>query len=529
MTGSIAGITVGPIFDTISRATVPAALWFSSILFSDLTRRLCQGITEAIPAAKLWSPGFRPSAEANDGVGVYHDRVIFSVEMDQAPLRESLEAVISRAKSETADRFPTAYNREGIKRFLDAYLQIHYLILPDEGMAGGNCVQVLTPYLDALELMKSFPASSEMDPFVRLFANDEARGQDEEARNAAIRSSALFPVRDRRYLLNSRGNIRSIGEIAANGGDRALKHTHYFAVVNADGDSMGKFLSGLGNEDVERFSTACLEYARTAAGMAADFGGMPIYAGGDDLLFLSPVCGKLNGEDATVIDLCHEIGGLFSRTVREAFEGDDRELCFPTLSFGISVQHEKFPLYEALELGRTLLEKAKKSPFTDKNGGVLKHNIALNLRKHSGQSLGLIVHDPDHGAYRDLFRAAAGISGKAINSVLYTTGSFAPLLGILFSEARSKCTDTDENALRERFLAAWGNLFDNPRQGLSREYAEEIGSRFFGGFILKEARILPLDDGEWPDTTDEAALALRTLQGVLSWAKFLREKVGEDE
>ncbi len=40
MTGSIAGITVGPIFDTISRATVPAALWFSSILFSALTRRL---------------------------------------------------------------------------------------------------------------------------------------------------------------------------------------------------------------------------------------------------------------------------------------------------------------------------------------------------------------------------------------------------------------------------------------------------------------------------------------------------------
>lgn len=31
------GITVGPIFDTIQDASTPAAMWFTSFLFSDLT------------------------------------------------------------------------------------------------------------------------------------------------------------------------------------------------------------------------------------------------------------------------------------------------------------------------------------------------------------------------------------------------------------------------------------------------------------------------------------------------------------
>ena len=34
------GITIGPIFDTIQDASSPAAMWFTSFLFSDLTRRI---------------------------------------------------------------------------------------------------------------------------------------------------------------------------------------------------------------------------------------------------------------------------------------------------------------------------------------------------------------------------------------------------------------------------------------------------------------------------------------------------------
>ena len=36
------GITIGPILQTLEEAGTPAALWFASSYFSDLTRRICQ-------------------------------------------------------------------------------------------------------------------------------------------------------------------------------------------------------------------------------------------------------------------------------------------------------------------------------------------------------------------------------------------------------------------------------------------------------------------------------------------------------
>ena len=79
------------------------------------------------------------------------------------------------------------------------------------------------------------------------------------------------------------------------------------------------------------------------------FGGMIIYAGGDDLLFLAPVS---NGKGQTVFELCQEIAMLFEGKMKDNFVGFSS--C-PTVSFGISIQYEKFPLYEALNHARNLL------------------------------------------------------------------------------------------------------------------------------------------------------------------------------
>lgn len=515
-----AGITIGPIFDTISRATVPAALWFSSILFSDLTRRLCKGITEALPDARIVSPWYDPaSAAENDGVGVYHDRILFAVERDSEELAETLERVIARARADTAGQFPADYDRETLDRFLDSYLQIHYVLLPKEQTDKANIIQALTPYLNAAELMKSFPSGSEHDPFARLFANDEARAREEQSRNAAIKGLPLFPRVNKHYLQGPRGNIRGITEIAANTHDKSMKHAHYFAVVNADGDGMGAFLEKLDDADVATFSAACLRYAREASERIAAFGGMPVYAGGDDLLFLAPLFGNVDGKEDTLVELCADIHALFSQTVREAFPG--RELAFPTLSFGVSVQYEKFPLYEALANGRALLETAKKnSPFLCEEKAV-KDNIALRVQKHSGQSFGLLIHNPAHEAFREL-SAAAGASSDAINSVLYTVRTFRPLLGILLRES----TNGSGQEELERFLSAWGNLFDNPDQSLSRAYAEDIGRVVYWRLLAEESRLSAIDPTA--DSSREARI-LDAVCMTLTWVKFLNEKAGEDE
>ena len=144
-------------------------------------------------------------------------------------------------------------------------------------------------------------------------------------------------------FINSQGNIRSITEIASCTGrvSKELKRSHYFAVVQADGDNMGKILSKLKDDEVRIFSKACLEYSGEASKLVSRFGGMTIYAGGDDLLFLAPVS---NGKGQTVFELCQEIAMLFEGKMKDNFVGFSS--C-PTVSFGISIQYEKFPLYEA--------------------------------------------------------------------------------------------------------------------------------------------------------------------------------------
>ena len=195
-----AGVTIGPIFDTISNATIPAALWFASYLFSDLSRRLCEGVSR-IPDAVMISP-FYDGAKDNDGVGKYHDRIIFQTDAfdEKSALDETLKAVIRAAVAQTGDVFPEEalkpsdktskpYSRERFQTFLEEYLQIHYAILSEEEIGGENAILALSPLLDALELMKTFPTDSKLDPFRRMFARKDVL---KDSGNALIKKSALF-------------------------------------------------------------------------------------------------------------------------------------------------------------------------------------------------------------------------------------------------------------------------------------------------------------------------------------------------
>ena len=49
------GITIGPILQTLEEAGTPAALWFASSYFSDLTRRICQALTIHMEGIQIYS------------------------------------------------------------------------------------------------------------------------------------------------------------------------------------------------------------------------------------------------------------------------------------------------------------------------------------------------------------------------------------------------------------------------------------------------------------------------------------------
>ena len=110
-----------------------------------------------------------------------------------------------------------------------------------------------------------------------------------------------------------------------------------------------------------------------------EFGGLPIYAGGDDLLFIAPVIGK---DGTHIFNLLGSIENNAFKGVKDIVnalklkneKGSEIEA---SLSFGVSVSYFKYPLYEALETARNLL-------FGKAKGIKEKKAVAWSLRKHSG-------------------------------------------------------------------------------------------------------------------------------------------------
>lgn len=517
-----AGFTIGPITDTIGNATVPAALWFSSYLFADLSRRLCAGILEALPGARLLSTAYRPDIHLEqDGVGLYADRILFRVEGEKTAIRDALCGVAAVCRDETAEAFPPRFDRAELRSFFRDYLQIHFVLLPEPELAGKDKLEALNDCLGAMELMKTFPVSSEHDPFSRLFANDDARNREDGARNYEIKHLPLFPKKKKEYLLNPSDAVRDIPDIARTNADPDKKYSRYFAVVNADGDGISKFQAHFGDGEVERFSEACLQYRLKVTELIFAFGGMPVYAGGDDLLFLAPIYGTVNGQRGTVLTLCQAIRELFQDCVREAFPAASE---YPTVSFGVSVQYEKHPLYEALKKGEKLMYWAKNDVFHDDADKPIKDNLALELRKHSGQSLKLAVHNPDFPAFQTLLDAMLLVGdSKKTAAVLRQVLHAAPLLGLHFKNTAAALREpgADMDAARKRFVKIWMNFYDNPGQENFKDYLEGIGGAVFD-VLLRERHLL------WGEETNVKGW-LGVMTGLLRWARFLEEKAGERE
>lgn len=508
------GVTIGPIGDTIGDASSPAALWFASSMFSDITRRLCKAIEERFAEAEIYSPFYDESRIADDGVGKFHDRVFFST-ADFS--HETMKQIIDEVKRGTCAIFPSnnaIFQTKAMEAFFQQYLQIHFIAMQEDEVGENNCVLLLSPYLDTLELMKTFPKNDCGDPIQALF-----RGEKDNY-NKYIKESLLFQTidkKDNQFIHPIENRIYTLEEIASchGMGESGTKKAHYFAVVSADGDGMGKFLEGLGSAEVTDFSECCLEYDMTAAKMIGDFGGMTIYAGGDDLLFLAPVVNE-SGED--VIGLCNRIGSKFREIIgaKSMFAGNPN---IPTISFGVSVQYKKFPLYEALQKSRILLALAKKDGDFAKVDCV-KNNILLNVQKHSGQSFSVLLGNEACDTFEDILHCKDSVAdGETIQSVLYTLSTFKSLLFVLNQKAR------ESEIPYEMYETAWLNLFDNAGQKKAESYVKSVCRKYFDYLVNDNVRMqIPAGD-KMEEFKKDASL--KVLIGILQFRKFLEEKEGE--
>lgn len=505
------GITIGPIIDTLNLAKTPAMLWYASYLFSQLTAEICRKMTaKGITEEKIISPYYASADVKKDGIGRYHDRIIVQTD-DTGTVQDCInaakKAIIEDIKKDLNDTVGK-YNS-----FFENFFCIHWAKAEISG--NENPIIVLGKKLDALEQMPSFLPAIETHPIVELFSGKKGKKQD---KNTYIKNCAFLEGFDEKVLSqlvieDGEGQkFRSIPGIARgkepeNNDDPPQsdeKYLRYFAVVQADVDSMGKYIESLEtSKNIRDFSKECIQYTSSAAKIIGDYGGMTIYAGGDDLLFLAPLK-SVDGND-TLFDLLDEIRNEFVKT---DFGKDGG----PTLSFGVAIRYEKFPLYEALEAARTaLFGDAKKYP--DKNV------IVVDFQKHSGQGGKLAIPTEKLDLFMDIFdlylkqikqanMQDAEVQSTA-KSIIYILDSLSTLLNT-----------NDEAVIKNVFR----NMTDNAGQKKYKGFFEDAVDLYWRFISKSSARNLVA-----LSCKGESNEKPKTFEFMLRLAKFMVEKGGKSE
>lgn len=507
MTTYYVGITIGPIIETLLLSSRPSSMWCASAMFSWLSEDICNRVLRI--RGEIISPHYLNEKESEDysvvseGVGKYHDRIIFKLDAENMELLKAcISAIIDESKKALADEIVSQELAEKsgvpenkLKDVLKKYLQIHYIIeeKPDDSVK--NCILRLSPYLDATELCPTFKVNQSIQPIATLF-----EGKNDAHHNDLVKLCFGIAKADRKTSMFDRsGKVRDIESIANSVQKSNRKIYNYYAVVQADGDAIGKLLSSLdSDEKVKVFSEQCLKYTTAAAQMIADFGGMTIYAGGDDLLFISPLENK---QGQTVFELCSEIGKTFAATFKNSGV---------TLSFGISVNYKHFPLYEAFKDALHMLETAKSVETDDE----VKNKTAIHIRKASGQSVKFRF--TNQGViYKNLQTLLKPqIDSTILDSILYKIGLCRPILTAVLSS---------EQNMEETFK----NLFDSEYHNTVEKFITSVQKALVDIYTtVKESstKDYSLEKMFEKHINSDEEIAIDILYSILRTARFFREK-----
>lgn len=390
MSDTYIGLTVGPIFDTLNLASTPAALWAGSFLFSTLTKTICELLVSDynIPKEYIVSPYYDPDEpllNRKDGVGLFHDRVIFRVD-DTHPFEEvKIPCLRTSAIHKIAEKFKVS----------EDYLR-RYVMVSGCRFESGNAILGSAVRLDSLELAKPFVPQEESNALFALFVNEGSENSNQRIKNLpAVKNLIKW------QLLKKDGSIRSLPDIASGGIPEeklTMKKQTYYAIVRSDGDRMGSILKKLTSDaEIRSYSKTCLQFCSDIAKVVSLCGGITIYSGGDDLLALLPLESPSYADADNLFAFLKKANGLFRDSFKTLFQvlNDahgtdvfDPEKDLPSLSFGVSVYYHKFPLYEALADSGYLLYGVAKNRSSDPDR---KDCTAIRFQKHAGQSEGLLI------------------------------------------------------------------------------------------------------------------------------------------
>lgn len=516
------GITIGPIVKTLCMPSTPGGLWLASYMFSYIAKRLIVQIKEA--KGNILIPSFEEN-DKEEEVGSYPDHIIFIADENL-----DINKIIKEAKEEIGnllyeaftrinkkDKFLTgSFDNKDINDFVNEYINVHCIKTKNIK----NIMIEISEILDNVEQFNSYVYKEKENYFLTLFNGikiDESNKVDDkdkkDAKNIYIKKffktlnddkENNTKVKPQVLFENDEDNIKSVDDIARIKNKEDYKISDYLAIIQADGDGMTELFKNMGNdtEKVKEFSKSCIEYTNASADLIKKYGGVTIYAGGDDLLFLAPIESK-NG-NKNILDLCDDI--------REKFDQSGIEEA--SISFGIAINYRKFPLYESFNQAREMLYRAKK--LSDK-----KNSIAINLTKASGLSVFLNFGNETEALnqFKNLINNYYISNEKSekikdsTNSVIYLMDNYRDLYDIASN-------NKDKKEIKNFFT----NMYSNPMQENYQKFIKDITNLFIQAKNDKENnrfKSIIENDSNKDENTE--------LSSMLRFAKFLVEKGGKSD
>jgi CRISPR-associated protein Cmr2 len=443
---SYLAVTIGPIFKTMALASRTSESWISSYLFSFLIGSIAKHLKDTDPKGELIVPArILPPEEIKEiHSGIYPDRILFKKSRLDVLIR--FEDIVDASLFDLIRKGATLMSKEErrltetdvLKTFLKKNLLIKHIEweLPEDQ----NPLAFLYPFLDTQEQQLPYSSEYEYNELKNFLSNikqyqvfQDVYGINTRFRSVPeIASTELRNVNQKLFdkIFNDAENNASSDVSLPKQLQEVFKkpeaaealvdsnnirtpsvyfrfHHKYMAVVQADGDNIGKLIHALfqvgGLSLLQRFSSLLMDFGKVASKRIEEFGGLPIYAGGDDLLFYAPT---KNGK-GTIFHLIDQIDQIFyeiissNHDIRYAVQernnqnlsltvGSDK-LEYPTLSFGVEISFYKHPLEESRAAAYDLLfNRAKHLPT--------KNALALEFLKHAGHSNRLVLNK-EWGSY----------------------------------------------------------------------------------------------------------------------------------
>lgn len=482
-------ISIGPIIKTFSMARKPREFWAASYLFSYLMQSILE-VFDNEKKTELLSPYYKKGDEPKIGVGLFPDRAFYKIKGADI----NVDGMLKEALFYFACRVNLPI------QVVNSFFCI--MTVCEDYETSSQAIDELNKQLDWVELNQNTWSPDDFDTVLRFLqhtTNDNP--------------SPLFEIAfgKKRYPIDTL-------EEMANPKNMPITYSYqrYVCIVQADGDNMGSIVSSSQMEgQLFDFSQNLMEFGKSACTLIDDFDGLPIYAGGDDLLFIAPVCGK-GGK--TIFDLIETIDEKYKQIqeiVREknieVKKNGITEKINTSMSYGISVIYYKYPLYEAWEIARNMLFGFAKKQVDGKNA------IALNLRKNSGSDFRLMLSksSDEYSCLKSLIESTPGET--LVSSVAHKVRTNTPLLG----------TFGKEN-LSSRLSAFFTQIIDTEDKSTeAKKYLDEtrkVLELIMGNYI--EKKVIQTKESTEKDTTQQAT---ELFYSMLRIAKFIKGEEVKDE